>query len=829
MIRHTRLAAALTLAFLFTALPAFAQEPPQELDGAELLLALEQLTVVGSALYVGAHPDDENTALLSWLSKGKKVRTGYLAITRGDGGQNLIGTERGAAMGVLRTQELLGARRVDGAEQYFTRAIDFGYTKSPEETLRLWGHDEILADVVRVIRRFRPDVIITRFPGDGSGRHGQHTASTLLAKEAFVAAADPSRFSEQLDTLQPWQAKHLLWNDWRSSDQVDGPRLSIDLGAFSPLLGRSFTQIAATSRSMHKSQGFGASARRGSHLNYFLPLAGEPPRDDLFEGIDLTWSRIPGGEAVGRLLAQAVEHFDPQRPSAVVPDLLAAHHALQELPADDPWVAFKRQQLERVLRAASGVWLDATAATASAPPGGDVRVTATALSRSPVVWKVVSVGFPGAVEAQTVSAPLDLNQPFFLDATVRIPSDQAPTRNYWLAEPPDGARYRVSDPSLIGLPEAPAPLQVRFVLQVDGETQTVEVPVVYRWTDPVEGERWRRFEVLPPVTLEPGHEVFLFPGDSPREVRVTVRAGASDVQGAVRLALPEGWRAGSEDEPFSLQGEGREEGRVFTVTPPTAASVGTLQTRADVGGDAWGLARQRVDYPHIPPQTLLHPATARLVRLELERRGERIGYVMGAGDEVPDVLRQLGYQVVLLSDEDLRTGDLHGYDAIVTGVRAYNTRKTLAAANRRLLDYVAAGGTLVVQYDTTRGLLLDDFGPYPLELSHDRVTVEDAPVTFLDPRHPLLTTPNRITAADFDGWIQERGLYFADHWDGRYQPVIASHDPGEQNLAGGLLYTPWGKGIWIYTGYAFFRQLPAGVPGAIRLFTNLVSARGPGT
>jgi len=825
---------ALLGALLLAAGAALAQ-PAEVPDAAHLKLALEKLEVVGSALYVAAHPDDENTALLAWWANGRKVRTAYLAMTRGDGGQNLIGTEKGDLMGVIRTQELLAARRIDGARQFFTRAIDFGYSKSPEEALAIWGEDAVLGDVVRVIREFRPDVVVTRFPVTGEGGHGHHTASAILAEKAFAAAGDPDRFPEQLAGLRPWQPKRLLWNVFRfraETPREDRPgQVSVDLGAYSPLLGKSYTEIAALSRSMHKSQGFGAAERRGTWLNDFLPRLGEPPAGDLFDGVDLTWDRIPGSEAVARLVGQANDEFDPAHPERIVPILVRAWEAMGEL-GDDPLVAAKRAEALDLIRGCAGLWLEAIATAPTAAPGQEIEVDAVALNRSslPIALESIELSLP-ATEASG-GPPLAENEPVRVGLRVQVPADAAYSNPYWLAAPHGKGLFTVKDPGLVGRPESPPALVATFTLGIAGRRLRFETPVAFRWTDPVRGEQYRRFGIAPPVTLGLDEQVYLFAGDAaPRSVRVVARAGRDGVEGTARLASGPGWKIEPATRSFSLAHEGDESELLFAVTPPAAAAVASLDAIATVDGRDVDRALARVDYPHIPIQTVFPKAEAKLVRVDLATRGRRIGYVMGSGDEVPATLRQIGYEVDLLNDDDLAGSDLSRYDALVAGVRAYNTRPRLRLSEGRLLDYVREGGTLVVQYVTTADRVTDDLGPYPFALSHDRVTVEEAPVRFVSPQHPLLQVPNRIGPADFEGWVQERGLYFAseregEKWDPRYETVLASHDPGESDKAGGLLYARYGKGVYIYTGYSFFRELPAGVPGAVRLFANLVSARG---
>jgi LmbE family N-acetylglucosaminyl deacetylase len=802
-------------------------QPPVE-DAARRRIAMENLAVVASALYIGAHPDDENTAMLAWLAQGRKVRTAYLSLTRGDGGQNLIGTEQGDLLGVVRTEELLAARQIDGAEQFFTRAIDFGFSKTPEETLRFWGHDAVLADVVWVIRSFRPDVIITRFPPNASGGHGHHTASAILAAEAFTAAADPKRFPEQLAYVTPWQAKRLMWNAWRRPGEAapagGPPELTVDLGAYDPVLGESYTEIAAASRSMHKSQGFGSTPRRGRQPNFLQFVAGDPPKSDLFDGIDLTWNRIPGGRAVGALLGRTIAAYRDTDPAASVPALLKALAALDRL-APDPWIPVKRKELLDEIAACSGVWLEAMSATSTVTPGGSAEVTAVALDRSRVPISLVSVQLSGGGPIGPLR-PLDPNQPETRVIAAKVPAGAPYTQPYWLVRPHGIGLFDVRDQTLIGRPRNPPAMTASFVLRIGGQDLTYTVPVQYCWTDPVEGERTRDLAVVPAVTVNFAAPVLVLPEATPRLVRAVARANEA-VTATLRLAAPAGWRVEPERMPLEFKVRGEERAVRFILTPPAGESTGELTAFLVTDHEEAARSLVEISHPYIPLQTLLPPAQVKLVRVNIAPPVKRVGYVMGPGDEVPEILRQLGIQVSLLSDGDLEDADLSGFDAIVVGVRVYNTRPALAQAEDRLLAYVENGGTLVVQYNNDRGLVTDRIGPYPIKLSRERVTDETALVTVLAPDSPLLTTPNRITAADFDGWVQERGLYFPESWDPRYQAPLAMSDPGEKPLDGSLLFARVGKGSYVDTGLAFFRQLPAGVPGAVRLFANLLAGGRP--
>jgi len=852
--RSIRLLALTSLLSLFVSQPARAAAgPPVQPDAAQIALGLRKLGVVGSVLYIAAHPDDENTALLSYLANGALVRTAYLSITRGDGGQNLVGSEQGPALGLIRTQELLAARRRDGAEQFFTRARDFGFSKSPDETLRLWGKDVVLADVVAVIRRFRPDVIITRFSPGPADTHGHHTASAMLALEAFTAAADPHFHPEQLTgDVTPWQARRIFWNrsSWaiKPGDDLAGD-IKLDVGGYNALLGASYGEIAAESRSMHKSQGFGIARSRAPNIEYFRPLAGTPPpagaskaksAAGIFDGVELGWKRFPAAAKVGPLIAHAVAAFDPAAPQASIKALAAIDAALDRVP-DPGWRAEKKRQVRDLVLACAGVFAEATAPAFRAAPGDSLEITATAVVRAPVAVNLEEVRFPfeggalavgGALEAPTGTSAA---KAFEAKRQVHLPADLPPSTPYWLETPPGAGTYHTPDPALVGVPERASPLALDFTFSLAGRRYTVRREVDYKWTDPVMGERYRPVEVTPAVSVRPATNVLLFPGSGAKALGVRLTAGAASPQGVVRVEVPSGWSVEPASQPFTLGAPGSEARVAFQVRPAAAASrapgakPGVLRVIAETGGRRLAHGVVRIEHPHIPIQTFLVDADVQLVPVDLATGGvARIGYVPGPGDEVPAALRGAGYDVTLLADEAIAAGAgaLARFDAIVIGVRAFNTSERLRAAHAALMAYVEAGGTLVVQYNTNNRLapLTTPLGPWPFDIGQKRVTDETAAIALLSPRHPALTTPNALGPRDFEGWVQERGLYFADKWDPHYETPIAMNDPGEAPLAGSLLWARHGKGTFVYTGLAFFRQLPAGVPGAYRWFANLLAA-----
>ncbi len=803
-------------------------QPEKTYDAAELELAIKKLNVLGSVLYIAAHPDDENTAALAYFESGKLLRTGYCAMNRGSGGQNLIGNEQADLLGVIRTQELLAARKIDGAEQFFTRAIDFGYSKNAEETFKIWDKQKVLSDVVWIIRKFRPDVIITRFPGTGEGGHGHHTASAILAKEAFKLAGDPNSFPEQLKFVKTWQPKRLYWNAWRPILEKRKEDLSnliqINLGAYNPLLGKSYTEIAAESRSMHKSQGFGVSASRGDDINYFQYMEGDTAKNNLFDDIDLSWNRVKGGETIGKILGEVEKEFNPDNPSASLPKLLQAYSELNKI-HDDYWVPVKKNELVKVIRSAAGIWIEALANDYSFSPGDSVKISTGIVNRSdfPLALKEISVSYLNS--PQTINENLADNNFLKSEEAIVLPKNVSYTQPYWLVNPHGKGTYDVEDQQLIGKPENDPPLTARFTLS-DGKTDfTLSVPVLYHWTDPVHGEEYRPIAIAPAVAINFVDKLFLFPDSQSKKISLNLISNKNGADGNLSLLVPDGWKVEPTEYHYSLNKKGDEKSFSFNITPPEGQSEVTMKATAKEEGKEISQGMINIDYPHIPIQTLFPPAEAKLIRLNINKTINNIGYIMGSGDVIPEFLQQLGYNVKLISDDELDTINFDKFDALITGVRAYNTRDRLSIDQPRLMKYVKDGGTFVVQYNTSFNLVADNFGPYPLTLSHDRITVEDSPITFINPSDQILNYPNKISKADFDGWVQERGLYFADDWAPEYHPVLAGNDPGEEPLKGGVLYANYGKGVFIYTGYSWFRQIPAGVPGAFRIFVNLISAK----
>ena len=815
----------------------FAQVPYGPIKPApagEILLNLEKLNVLGTILYVAAHPDDENTLMLAYLAKERLVRTGYLAMTRGDGGQNLIGPEQGENIGIIRTQELLAARRVDGPDQFFSRAYDFGFSKSTDEAVRTWGQEKALADVVWVIRKYRPDVIITRFPPDARAGHGHHSASAFLAEQAFKISGDSTKFPDQLAYVKPWQAKRIMWNAYNprsfaSNAKPDeaGNIISIETGVYNPLLGRSYGEIAAESRSQHRSQGFGVSANRGARTDYLLLKDGDPAQNDLFDGVDLSWKRIPKSEAVQAQVSQLISTFKPTQPSASVPALVKLYGALGKLDTTNIYVKAKRKDTETLIRECLGLWMETNPADYAATPGERIKVTTNVVNRADVPVQLSGIRYSTGQDT-TLNLTLKPDEVILLPTMLTIPKTASISQPYWLEKPILKGQFQVDNQQLIGLPENPPAVTATFSFAIDGQPFTYTRPVVYKSTDPVEGETYRPFIIQPDVTANLTERVYTFSAIEPKTIDVVLKAGRASVSGTLKMNVPSGWQIQPASVPFSIANKGDEQRIVFTLTPTTTAKDGKIQAVMTTETGTFATGIRQIAFSHIPTQTLFPPAEAKLVKLEVKVLAKNVGYVVGAGDEIPAALNQLGCRVTVLGPAEL-AGNLSGYDAIVTGVRAYNTDEWLARYQPRLLDYVKNGGTLIVQYVTPPSSFLrsdpplPQLGPYPFSVARDRVTEEDADMTFVNPQSRLLNYPNKISEADFADWIQERGIYFAHEWDKAYEPIFSAHDQNEKPLLGSLLYATYGKGHYMYTGLVFFRELPAGVPGAYRLFANMIS------
>lgn len=833
-------------------------QAPRSYTSSEILLQLKKLNTVGSVLYIAAHPDDENTRLIAYLANEKCLRTGYLSLTRGDGGQNLIGPEQGVELGVIRTQELLAARRIDGGEQFFTRAYDFGYSKTPKETFQKWNHDSVLSDVVWVIRNFRPDIIITRFATDGSGGHGHHTASAILAEEAFDAAGDPKRFPEQLQYVDVWQPRRLFWNvstRFANPNADMSPYIKLDVGGYNALLGKSYGEIAAESRSMHKSQGFGSAKQRGEYFEYLKPLKGDTTGlKDIFQGMDFSWSRIKGGDKILELMNKTIAGFNHEQTESSVSALsLILKMVRDNKSISETQKIFLVNQISECLLSCAKIFVEALSATPSVVDSISLRIITVSrgsldLARHDNVL-VFSDDFNNPLAYVELPKPVQKNVPDTIKATRAI---SGTTQPYWLGKQPDGL-FSVSDLRLIGQPENIGPF-VLCVLEVNSQTITVKRKIQYKWVEPDKGELYRSITIAPPTTISFDKDLVLFDRTLYNKINVTLKAGKENISGVLRVSstdtLYEGRTAiidkkdstkvvlqlpyfsvssnneyvSKEKVEFSIKKNGAEQKFAFFITSPYDSRLSDIKFITDINRDESSKSMKEIKYDHIPIQTLFPEAQIKLVRLDVKKKLKRIGYIPGAGDQVAPCLTQLGYEVITITDAMMATENLNQFEAIVTGVRAYNTNEKLPQFKQKLMDYVAAGGNLIVQYNTNSwaGPLSSDIGPFKFKITRDRITDENAAVKFLLPQHPVFNYPNKITEKDFEGWIQERSIYHAGEWDSNYVAPISMADPDEKPNNGALIIAGYGKGHFVYTGLVFFRELPAGVPGAYRLFVNIL-------
>ena len=821
------------LLFIFGLSPLLAQQP-EKLTASEIYHKVQELNFLGSAMYIAAHPDDENQRLISYLSNQVHARTAYLSITRGDGGQNLVGPEIRELLGVIRTQELLAARRTDGGEQFFTRANDFGYSKHPDETLEIWNEKEVLGDVVLNIRRFKPDIIINRFDYKNPGStHGHHTSSAMLSMDAFDLVGDATKYPETVVEFGAWQPKRLFFNtSWwfygsrENFEKADKSNLvEVETGSYYSDLGLSNGEIAALSRSQHKSQGFGNTGIRGSQIEYLEFLKGDFPKDksNLFEGINTTWTRIEGGKAIGTILYPLEENFNFKDPSAMIPELIKAYQLIQQLP-EGHWKSIKLEEITTIIADCTGLYLEAIANAQSVSPSGNITVTIEAVNRSNSAIELSSIMSPIVSFPHTkMAVALKNNEKYTVESNEGSFSVEKFSAPYWLEEKGTIGMYKVTDADLIGIPEREINFPITFDLTIEGVPFKITKNLIYKFNDPVKGEVYQPFDVLPEVTSSIPEKVIIFSTNDSKEIPVVVRAGKDSISGTVSLQHPDGWIVKPNSHSFNLSKKGEKETVLFKVQPPSQQSEGLLQPKIQIGDNEYNKELVIIDYDYIPYQSVLLPSQAKAVHISLQKKGEHIGYIKGAGDAIPESLEQIGYTVTSIIPSEITSEKLQEFDAIVVGIRAYNTVPELAFKQTKLNQYVENGGTLLLQYNTRHRLVTKDLAPYSIELSRDRVTDEFSEVKLLAPKHTVLNSPNKITQADFEGWVQERGLYFPDKWAKEFTPILGMHDKNYPQTKGSLLVAQYGKGYYIYTGLSFFRELPAGVSGAYRLFANLLS------
>lgn len=819
------LATLFSFSIFFTSTSCVAQTQPVY-AGSDIGLLLQKLNKTASVLYFAAHPDDENNRLLSFLGRGRSLRTAYLALNRGEGGQNLIGDEQGDALGLIRTNELLGARSVDGASQFFTRAVDFGYSKNPEETFRIWNRDSVLSDAVWVIRTFRPDVIIDRFPTTGEGGHGHHTASAILSVEAMLAAADPHKFPEQLKTLQPWKVTRLLWNTFNFGGMnTQAPdQYQLNVGGYNSLLGKSYGELAAEGRSFHKSQGFGSAATRGTEFEFMKLIKGAAITTDLFDGIDTGWNRITGSTLTAKWSLKAAHDFQPLHPEAILPDLLNAYRSLTSI--NDPfWQNEKRQELTALIQACSGIWISATTAEGYWSYRSNIPVNLSIIKRISIPATLSKLTLNGRPVALTASLPFNIlqhtNAQFAADSTLE-------TQPYWLKNPHQYGGYNLKGlGNFRSFPVNPAAITARFSLEIGGTAVVFSTPVLFHSVSPATGESYQPLRIVPPVSIQPREQLLVFKPGQDQIVNIRLTSYEDKLSGVLEIKLPRGYRSGQISRPYTFSHKGEKTDIQFTISLDPAIrhnAEDSISFSTNPGGTLVNQTVHDLEYTHIPHINWLSPAVVKVISPALEIPAASLAYIAGAGDQIPAMLVQLGYKVSMLTDRQLAEDNLDQFDAIITGVRAYNTRPALRDNQAKLMQYIKSGGCLIQQYNRPNDLVTENLGPYPFQISARRITDEFAPVSFTDPASRLLNYPNKISADDFKGWIQERAIYVPVNADAHYTSPLSMNDPGEPALPNTLMYAPYGKGAYVYTGLVFFRQLPAGVPGAIRLFVNLINA-----
>jgi len=792
---------------------------------AEIYRELKTLKHLPKVLYLAAHPDDENTGLLSWLINDQNVETAYLSLTRGDGGQNLLGTEQGAALGLIRTHELLEARKLDGAKQFFTRAIDFGFSKNTEDTFKQWDADSITADVVWVIRKFRPDVIICRFPPTAAAGHGQHAASAVVAEKAFKAAGDKTMFPNQLKYVNVWQPKRLVWNTFRfgSVNTTSESQLKVTVGQYNAQLGMGYGELAGLSRSLHKSQGAGTQSVAGVRTEYFTPVLGEPAKTSLFDKIPMTWSE-KGINNIDELIDIILLSFDYNRPDQSLHGLLMLRKNIGQI--QDPFLRKEKlAAIDQIILSCAGFMGEVVTNQAEVIAGNSYNFRLNVIARSATPVTLAQVNWIN--QTDRLNTRIAGDSLVTIERKIQIPANALPTSPYWLQKPAkNAATYSVANDTLIGLPEDEAALNVSLLLKVGEENFSVKLPLSFKKLDPVKGDVVEQLRVIPALDLSFAEPVYFAKEKEALKVtlrlkankninygRVTFRIGATTVKTFTGLNLAENTIT---IKDFLIPAEDLEK---IKADQNKLEAVFAAETSEFTDGQVL------IQYPHLPTLQYFIPATTWLLKGDVKVLAQKVGYIPGAGDLIPEFLRQAGLQVDVLAEADiLDAAKLSTYDAIVTGVRIINTDKRIKNWQTALNTYVENGGTIVMQYNTLQDMALQNFGVYPFSISNKRVTEENAVVKFLAPKHKLLSYPNKITSNDFNGWVQERGTYFPDKWDAKYEPLFEMNDTGEEPLQGATLYAKYGKGNFIYSSLAFFRQLPAGNIGAARLFFNFISA-----
>ena len=814
----------LSFTFCFLLSAVYSQTPPT-FNSADIYMQLKKLNVLASVLYIAAHPDDENNGLLPYLAKEKLYRTAYLSLTRGDGGQNLIGPEQGVELGMIRTQELLAARRIDGAEQYFSRAYEFGFSKSGEEALRFWGKEKILSDVVWVIRRYQPDIIIKRFPPDKRAGHGHHIASAILADEAFTAAADPKRFPEQFKyDVKPWQAKRILWNTFNfgGNNTTSEDQLKIDVGGYNPLLGKSYGELGGEARSMHKSQGEGRPRRRGQVYEYFETTGGDAAKNDLMDGVVTDWKRIDGGEKIEIMINGIIRNFNFAQPELSVTSLVQLYKAIKALPESN-WRNRKLSETQNTIEECAGLFTEATSNQQYVVQGNVLNVSFFFNERTSVNATIKNIQLEGF--DSSLSAVLAPNQNVVINKILPVNADKKISQPYWLVYPQTEGAFDVRDQMLIGKAENDPSFEATYIVNIEGTDFTIKRPVQYKVVDAAKGELYEPLAVLPKIEFNYVKDNYISLSGEPVTAQIHFKSNLTDSSHyIINQNYSSKWVNNFPSVDYKYNGA-NESFLSSTFTAKSKEMNTTEIISLSTNDGKYDGYTKVISYDHIPTITYFPKAKANLVKPDIKITGKKIGYIIGAGDKVPDALTALGYDVTFLTETDITNENLKQYDAVITGVRAYNIYQYLSNKNDILNRYIENGGNLIVQYMKSNqvGLNTIKAGPYPFGVSSTRVTEENAKVNFLLPNHPAVNFPNKITEKDFEGWVQERSTYQADQSDQHYEKLFGMNDTGEPESNGSLVIAKYGRGNFAYVSLVLFRQLPAGVPGAYRLLANLIA------
>ena len=790
-----------------------------------IISKLNKLNTLGKVLYIAAHPDDENTRLIAYLSNEKKYETAYLSLTRGDGGQNLIGKDLKENLGVIRTQELLEARKIDGGIQFFSSAIDFGYSKNAEETLKFWNENKILYDIVWIIRKFKPDIIITRFNQISGTTHGHHTSSSILANKAFALSGDPEVFPDQLDKLNIWKPKRIFWNTstryFNISNYSEKEITKINVGLFNNFLGKSYNEISSESRSMHKSQGFGSLKRRGNENELFILTQGESIESDIMDGVDISWKRVNANKSIIENLYRAKEEFDPNYPERIVKFLLIAYSEIDKI-KDKHWAIIKKNEIKNLIKACLGLYFESLSNVSIASIRDNINLQFDVINRSPsnIILEKIEV----LNKVYSYNKQLFDNEFHTFSESIYLPDTLNFSEKYWLLEEPNYGNYKINNNNLIGNPDNHHAITSTFIFNINGTKLEYEAPIVNKSNNPTKGDDYKPFNIGLPIYLNPKLTNVLAINTDIKTVEVEIKSGKDKMNARIYLDIPDVIEFEPKYHDIYLDKKNQKKIIKFDLILPQKDYVKEkIIVKANINDKIYQRGIEEISYNHIPKQIRFPKSEISIIKFNLKIKGKNIAYIMGSGDNIPNSLSLIGYNVDIINIDDLNSNMLSKYDALIIGIRAYNINNQLTDKTNEILNFVKNGGNVIVQYNTSRGINSKNFAPYNFNISRKRVSQENSKVNILNPNHPALNYPNKIFLDDFNGWVQERGLYFPDSWSEEYSTLISSYDQGENPNDGGIILSKIGKGYYIYTSYSWFRQLPAGVKGAYKLFSNLIS------